>query len=306
MAKARERKAWRARVFFEAAQREVAARFRVWEAELEEVLERLLGQAAEAWPRLVTPKSEEAFVRYLAARVRVQDDLKSLGSLHADDLGLAFGCVQGDPQASSEVRRRIVGDPVRVQRHLKASASFVDELFQVLSITLLVGEPPDEPGIGNYSGRGTLKSWLGAATFHAAMNLRRGRANQPTAQVETESLSSELSDPELSWIRERHRKDFNAAFREALQAQTSRDRNVLRLYFVDGLSVESIGKLYQVNRSTISRQLAATRGRVLQGVRATLVRQLRLDPAQADSLLRLLTSQLDVSLTTCLGSIPEN
>jgi hypothetical protein len=49
------------------------------------------------------------------------------------------------------------------------------------------------------------------------MNLRRGRANQPTAQVETESLSSESSDPELLWIQERHREDFNAAFREALR-----------------------------------------------------------------------------------------
>ncbi|WP_395812894.1 sigma factor-like helix-turn-helix DNA-binding protein [Archangium minus] len=57
---------------------------------------------------------------------------------------------------------------------------------------------------------------------------------------------------------------------EALAALPSRERTVLRLHLVEGLSLERIGTVYRTHKSTVSRWLARAREEVLAGTRSRL------------------------------------
>ncbi|MFP2931872.1 sigma factor-like helix-turn-helix DNA-binding protein, partial [Pyxidicoccus sp. 3LG] len=104
------------------------------------------------------------------------------------------------------------------------------------------------------------------------------------------------TDPELAFIRERHQEDFRVAFRAALDRLDARERNLLRLHHVHGLSMDSVGATYQAPRSTVARWIVRARERLLALTRQELTVRLRLTPDELDSMLRLVGSQLDVSL----------
>ncbi|MFY0527076.1 sigma-70 family RNA polymerase sigma factor [Archangium gephyra] len=106
-------------------------------------------------------------------------------------------------------------------------------------------------------------------------------------------------------MRQRHRADFQTALAEALAALPSRERTVLRLHFVEGLSLERIGTAYRTHKSTVSRWLARAREEVLEGTRSRLAERLRLSSGELHSLLRDVPGQLDQSLSALLAGTGE-
>jgi RNA polymerase sigma-70 factor (ECF subfamily) len=82
----------------------------------------------------------------------------------------------------------------------------------------------------------------------------------------------------------------------ALGRLESRERNLLRLHHVHGLSMDAVGATYQAPRSTVARWIVRARERLLTLTREELTARLGLTPGELDSMLRLVCSQLDVSL----------
>jgi len=111
-----------------------------------------------------------------------------------------------------------------------------------------------------------------------------------------QALPGAMLDPELALLRDRYRDDVRRAFAEAFAGVTERQRNVLRQYHIDGLTIDKLGTLYRVNRATAARWVAAARQAVLDAMRAKLVERLRVSQGQVDSIVRLVRSQLDVSV----------
>jgi RNA polymerase sigma-70 factor (ECF subfamily) len=68
------------------------------------------------------------------------------------------------------------------------------------------------------------------------------------------------------------------------------------MHFVDGLTIDEIGALYQVHRATAARWISGARNTLLADTRARLTARLALTPSQFDSLMRLVRSELDLSL----------
>jgi len=81
---------------------------------------------------------------------------------------------------------------------------------------------------------------------------------------------------------------------------TERERIVLRMHLVNGLSVEKVGKMLGVSQSTVSRWLASARERLLDDSKANLGNRLGVTSAQLASLARLVASQLDMGLSQAL------
>src|SRR5260370_1220010 len=81
----------------------------------------------------------------------------------------------------------------------------------------------------------------------------------------------------------------------ALAALAERERNVLRQYYIDGLTIDQLAALYQVNRATTARWVAGARLSVVAKTREHLVDELGIAAGEADSIIRLVRSQLDVS-----------
>jgi RNA polymerase sigma-70 factor (ECF subfamily) len=77
---------------------------------------------------------------------------------------------------------------------------------------------------------------------------------------------------------------------------TDRLRAVLRLRFVEGLELAQIGRLYRVHESTASRWITGGLDDVARGTRETLIARLAVSNETADSVVRMVQSQLDLSI----------
>ncbi len=264
-------------------------------ADLEPVLEALVGRARAAWPTLaLTP---EAFVRALARHVLPDDAPSALESLHAEDLYLATACLHGDAQASAELDRRIRSGPLpKVARQLANRVSAADVHGRLLQ-RLLMAEPGKQPKLAEYAGRGPLDGWLQVVAFRVALNLAPPDARAvPLDEQLLRDDGPATGHPELDLLRERFRADFRAAVRKAVASLSARDRTLLQLSVMEGVGIDALSRTFQVHRATVARWIVAAREQIVQGTREALRQHLALKPAELDSLMGLADSQLEVSL----------
>ncbi len=268
------------------------------------VLAALLGAARAAWPRV---RLEEAvFLRHLAERLPASERPEaSLRAVHAGDLYLACACARGDAAAHAALEAHVLPQVAGAVARVAPGEEALAEVCQRLREKLLTAAPGQTPRMADYQGGGPLGAWLSVVAARTALNLRRTAGRQ--ARAEQEALADAApgpdADPELALVRAHHREDFQAALAEALAALTSRERTVLRLHLVEGLSLERIGAVYRTHKSTVSRWLARAREEVLAGTRARLAERLRLSSDELHSLLRDVPGQpLDHSLSSLLAS----
>ena len=95
--------------------------------------------------------------------------------------------------------------------------------------------------------------------------------------------------------------DFKQAFEHAMASLEPSERNILRMSFVSDLSIDEIGKLYSIHRATAARRLARARARLAELTREHLRQRLDLDEGEFTSIVRLVHSQLNLSISRVLG-----
>ncbi len=236
-----------------------------------------------------------------AARLAAEIGAGPLDGLHTNDLYLALACATGDAAALARFEATYAPEIARALARLGLRGPAAEEIHQRLRHKLFVAEEGAEPRVASYSGRGPLRAWLRALVAHEALSehRRRGREDHETDSKLGDRAAGD--DPELAEIRARYAAPFRDAFRDALAALPPRDRNVLRLVYTEGLSVEQVAILYNVHRVSVSRWLGATRKALLEETRGRLRDRLRLDDAELASLTRLCLSQIDVSLDRLLS-----
>lgn len=82
-----------------------------------------------------------------------------------------------------------------------------------------------------------------------------------------------------------------------MSALSVRERNLLRQRFADGIRIDQLAGLYGVHVATIGRWLAGAREQVYVVTRDILLERLRIGHAEFDSILRVVRSQLDLSIS---------
>jgi RNA polymerase sigma-70 factor, ECF subfamily len=183
-------------------------------------------------------------------------------------------------------------------RELRGADWLVDEVHQELARRLLVAEPGSEPRIATYAGQAVLGRWLGVTAMRIALNLTRRQ--RPHVPLDGEPLAAAVVDPALRLVRDRYRADVELAIRQAFAALGNpRDRNLLRLYYLDRVPLDRLGQMFGVHASTVSRWLTALREAILAATRERLTEQLGLrgDGRDLDSLIRAVESDLDLTLS---------
>jgi RNA polymerase sigma-70 factor (ECF subfamily) len=108
-------------------------------------------------------------------------------------------------------------------------------------------------------------------------------------------------DPELRHLKTLYRAELREALAAALAALADRPRALLRLRFVDGLELAHIARLYRVHESTASRWISGAVAEVAADARRRLALRLAIAPSTADSVARMVASQLDLSIARLLG-----
>jgi RNA polymerase sigma-70 factor (ECF subfamily) len=258
-------------------------------------LEAALAAARSAWPRLAL--TDDAFLAHLEARL---DDETRVEDLNVPDLFLACACVHRVEGAADAFAARYLANPGGYLRGVTTDAATVDDVRQIVSEKLLVGDGDAGPRIADYSGRGSLLNWVRTVVVRAALDLvragRRHRGDQVVEQIKADATR----DPELEHIKQRYQGDFTRALQDALGALSAEQRTWLKLHLLDGLTIDELAGLYRIHRATAARRLVAARTAVLEGTRARLRERLQLTKSQFDDLAQVLRSQLDISLSAIL------
>jgi RNA polymerase sigma-70 factor (ECF subfamily) len=262
--------------------------------DIEPLLAAKIEQARRSWPTCeIAP---ETFAAYLGEHLPADEDVReSLLRVHADDLYLACGLVRGDRPALEAFERTLPERVARFVCHLDSSPPFLDEVTQAVRIKLLAPlDGESVPKIGNYSGRNSLESWLCTVAIRTALDLRRGRKDEPIDELS--DVLAATDDPELELLRAKHEELCREALREAHESLSIKQRRMLRLYYRERFTYEQLGSLYHVNPTTARTWVLEARGAVIDAVRGGLKRRLRLDNRELENLLQLMQSRLDISL----------
>ncbi len=261
-----------------------AAIDRAWEA----------GRAA--WPGLAVER--ERFAVHVRA-LESQDVERS-----ATDLYLAAACLAGEPTSHEQFERELFPSARHAIQAIDPSPAFVDEALQRLRANLHVGDG-SEPRLAGYAGRGPLRAWIGVAAARTALMMRRSQ--QRAREVSTDDdewtdavVGISTNNPELELLKRQYAGAFAAAFRDAVRALEPRLRTVLRMSFVDALSIDQIGAVYAVHRATAARWIQRACDELNEQTRALLIQRLSLSSTELDQLTALVRSQLDVSLSQLL------
>jgi RNA polymerase sigma-70 factor (ECF subfamily) len=248
--------------------------------------------------------SDESFARHLGRVVaaEVDDPVTDLATLQLEDLFLAVACLERAPGAVDAFEARCA-DRVRAAIATTISSDEARaEIGQRLRDAVLVGTPEAPPKLASYTARGPLDRWCAIVAQRLALMMSRSESTGRRAH-ERASLEAALvpQEPEIAFIKEKYRAEFEQAFADALAKASEKDRLLLRLHLVTGVSVEGIGKMYQVSQSTASRWLAAAREAVAAEAQRLLAERANLDRSEMASVARLVASQLDLSMSRLLA-----
>lgn len=257
-------------------------------ASLEVRLVERAASARAAWPGVEL--DDEAFAAHLGERAQTEPELERL---HSDDLYLACACLKGVSQALAAFESAFLA---RIDPHVRRydpAAAFADEVRQILRERFFVWADGAPPRIAGYTGRGALGPWVRVAAVRVALRLAE-RQEAPAPGLD----SMLVPDPELDYLRARYRNAFSSALSEALGSLTLEERNLLRLHFVDGLTIDGLAPLFQVHRSTAARRLAEAREHLFEATRARLQAALNVSSGELESLLGVVRSRIEVSLTS--------
>jgi RNA polymerase sigma-70 factor (ECF subfamily) len=241
--------------------------------------------ARARWPGLAI--DSDAFARHVT----------QLGDgVVTDELCLAFACACSDRTAIAAFEREYFTDVAAFVARTDPDPMFADEVRQLLRHRLFVADAGAAPKIATYNGRGPLGAWLRTVAVRIALELVRARKPNLPLDDDTGGLAAPQADPELDYLKTRYAAEVGAAFAEVLAGLPTRERNILRLHYLEGVTIEAIAAMYTVNRKTISRWLADWRANIYRGTQLLLRQRLKVDAAELESLLRFVQTRLDLSI----------
>ncbi len=274
------------------------------ESRLRVAIEVLLAEAREGHADLLN--SEVDFVRYVAARLpgfRAVE--QEVAAVHAADLLLARGCTLGDASAVDRFEQDMLGLVTAAGRKLSMSPEQSDELRQQVRMKLLVpGSNGATPKIGNYAGTGSLRSWVYATGLRTGLNeLRRiGRAPVPAGDEQLlVAMPDQNDDQQLQYMKELYRTAFREAFKSSIGELEDRLANVLRHYYLDEMTLEEIGALYRVHKTTVMRWVNKAHAELEVKTKSRMISHLQLGASEVESVLRLIQSGIQLGLASVLA-----
>jgi RNA polymerase sigma-70 factor (ECF subfamily) len=256
----------------------------------------LVARAESAWPDFPLDRA-----RLVGTFARAAGD-EGLDALYVEDLALALACADGLPNALTHCDRLCAGAISAAVARVDHSADLRDEVRQILWQRIFVGTAAEPPRIQSYAGRGPLPAWVAVAAQRVALDLRRSAARSAGSDPLADQLLPASDHPEIDYLRTRYKAEFEAAVREALGGLPDRDRLLLKLTIVSGLSHEQLANIYRVNQSTITRWIARARETVLDETERRVCEALRMPRGEFRSLAGLLLSRLDLSISRVLDT----
>jgi RNA polymerase sigma-70 factor, ECF subfamily len=263
---------------------------------LAQILADQYATGAAAWPTVTL--TQEQFIEHLARRINsrsAEPADRVLVTMPAADLYLVAACSDNDAAALTAFRDAFIPTLLQALGKLALAPATIDETVQRVLVMLFVGDG-GPPQILGYGGKGTLRSWLRSIAIRTGRRLAGVELDSSPGDDDLAELPAAVGDPELELLRARYSDQVRIAFAAAFAELSERERNVLRQYHIDGLTIDQLAGLYQVNRATTARWVAGARLAIVTRTRKHLVEQFGIAATEVDSSIRLVRSQLAVSV----------
>jgi RNA polymerase sigma-70 factor (ECF subfamily) len=261
------------------------------EAELQRLWASAYAAARRTWPAI--RYEQQQFEQWLAAQ-RIEP--RALSS-HGEDLFLAAACAAGSAEAIAVFENVYVREMRPLVGRVRLTPEMADELRQILRVRLLTGPSPK---IARYRGSGPLGGWLRVVATRIALELRESTDRRTSSDsVVMDALASTGTSPELTAAKLQHQQLFRAELERSFRELAVREKTLLRLHFLHGMSIDEMGAVLRVHRATVARWLVALRRRIFEQLRTRLALQIHSGSA-VNSLIRLVWDDVELSVARLL------
>lgn len=260
-----------------------------------------LAEARSRYPTVVVADAE--FTRYLGERLReTEANAAAIAARATSDVFLACACVAGDTKALAALDTQVLATLPAAMGRLKLNSAAIEEAIQRARTKLLVGK--DGQGkLDEFTGTGDLRGWVKVIAIRDALRTARKEKREVSLSDELEAaLPTEDLDPDLAYQRRLYRAEFKTSFESAVDELTARERTLLRQSIVYNSTVDQVAMVYQVHRATAARWIARARDRLASKTRAHLRKRLSISESQFQSIVRLIESQMDLSMERLLAT----
>jgi RNA polymerase sigma-70 factor, ECF subfamily len=245
------------------------------------------------WPTIVV--APQHFDRMLRETDVTADGLRQWPG----DLYLACAAAHGDPTAIGIIDERFVAClPARIRR-LGSKQDAVADVLQTVRERLFAGP---SARIRAYNAAGPLAQWIKVVAIRTAIDMHRRDAATPRAESAwLETIVNASVDATALLMRAEYKRELETAIRDQIAALAARDRAILRLHIVEGVSIEKIAASYGVHRVTVARWVWTAGEGILDGLRRCFHERFGIVPHELDSLARLARSRLSLNLAELLA-----
>lgn len=263
--------------------------------DLEASLALWISEATGAWPGTDIPVDD--FLQYVAGRlVQHEDPVRALRSFNWSEIYLACGCSRGNERALLAFEEHYLAVVPAAIAHIKLSASDVDEVMQGIREKLMVPSTEGRTRIDDYAGGGSMHGLVKVMAVRAAISIKRKHSREhPDPDDQLLRLHAVGSDPELESVKNEIREHFKSAFEAAAEELEPRERNLLRMHLLDGVTLGQLATTYSVHRATVTRWLAQARESLLKNTRKHLRDKVAGDAKELESFVGLVQSRIDLS-----------
>lgn len=256
-------------------------------------------KAAEAWPAFTV--EQEVFVAAFEAKL-AEADPPPLTAPGAAELYLALACAAGTTAALVVFDRQYLSVVTTALAGMKLPAATVEDVRSTVRDKLLLADGKPARIIA-YAGRGRLKGLIQVTATRTAID--RIRHESKEAELPARDLAAP-TNIELSLIKAQYREAFMAGFTRAVAGASRRDRNLLRLHFLGGVTLEQLAQMYGVHRATVVRWLAAARETVFGATREHVAEAIGAPPDELDEMFDLVRSRVELSVERLLASVESH
>lgn len=275
---------------------------------------RLWGLVAEgraAWPDLAIDGKD--LVEFVARGLSEDLAEAALDGLRPTDLYLACACAKNAPGAVAAFDRDFMREVDIALARMRIGAARLNDVKQLVRQRLFVGGgtaglPTSAGKISEYGGRGDLRRWVRSVAVRTCLNeLRKGKRE---VLVDDDHLIAQHAtsgdDPEVDYMKRTYSEQFKQAFGDSLAKLGAREQTLLRYHHVDGLNIDEIGAIYRVHRVTAFRWIEKAKDQLVKGTMEILRDRLKLPANELESVLRMIRSQIHLSLVRQLGGPKDN
>jgi RNA polymerase sigma-70 factor (ECF subfamily) len=275
-------------------------------ADLDRKLWTIVAEGRAAWPDFALDAKD--VVAFVARQVTPDLAEAALDGLRPADVYLACACARQVPGAINAFDRDYMREVDIALSRMRIGPPRLNDVKQLVRQRLFVGggtagTPTSAGKIAEYGGRGDLRRWVRSVAVRTCLNdLRKGKRE---ILVDDDHLIAQHAiqqdDPEVEYMKRTYAAEFKAAFSEALAQLGAREQTLLRYHHVDGLNIDEIGAIYRVHRVTAFRWLEKAKEGLVKGTLDLLRARLKLSSKELDSVLRMIRSQIHLSLVRQLG-----